>query len=56
MKKLRITTAGGVLLGLALGSIAPIAGCGGDSNKTGTQVPVDLKKEEEQRKEIKKYY
>lgn len=44
-----------VLFAGLLGFAAGLAGCG-DATKTGTSVPVDMAKEEAQRKEMSQFY
>jgi len=44
----RIAHAGTFLLGLGLGSVAFLGGCGGESTQTGTQVKVS----EQEKKEL----
>jgi hypothetical protein len=53
MRTARFIFAGGYLLGLALGSLGLMSGCGG--SQTG-QVEVDMAKEEAQRKEMQQFY
>jgi hypothetical protein len=50
----RFASAGVYLLSLALGSLGLMSGCGGP--ETGTQVEVDMKAEEAQRKQMEQFY
>jgi hypothetical protein len=55
MRYARNLLPGVYLLGLAVGSLGLIGGCGGN-RETGTQVQVDAAKEEAQRKQMQQFY
>jgi|GEM_PF-5236910 len=55
MRDLRNLLLGVCFLALALGSLGLISGCG-SGQETGTQVQVDMAKEESQRKEMQQFY
>ena len=56
MRVLRFVPAGIYLLGLVLGPVVLLSGCGDDTKQTGTQVPIDMAKEEQKRKKMEDFY